>query len=221
MLFLEVIFFLTFLAVGCVAVWLWCLQQGHALPGVDWWVWGCGFVALAPLVSLVSLYIGEWARTVVAHVCLVGGFTAVWIGVRFFFGGKNGRIYVSVYAIIVLLLIVIFSWFGLVRPMYEVRLTLSCVFLVVISLSISQRLFYSTLHLRVVLVPGIFYILFAIINALRTIDIILSPAPGSFYLPSYATKALTAATSPVLVAALATLIFLAQSEIRQQTEKSE
>ena len=185
---------------------------------MGWWICGCLGVALTPLMVLIGPYSGEWALTVVAHVSSIGGFCALWIGMRVFFGLGENRAITSFFIAFLACLSFAFYWFWYVDPLYQVRLTINCVFLLLFSLAITQALFTARIRLKAVTAGGVLFMVFALINGFRTIRIILFPAGGTAYMSDGLSRLLTMAMLSVLLAALCTLEFLARNSVSQDAE---
>lgn len=217
----QVIFLLTFVGMIIVTYRLWRLYRDQPMRGMGWWLCGCLGMTLTALMVLVTPYVGVWTLSVVAHIVSIGGFCAIWIGARLFFGiGSNGSWRLFFFAFLSCLGLV-FYWFGYVDPQYQVRLTINCVFLLLFSMAISQVLFSARVRLGPVTVGGVLFMVFALINGFRTINIILFPATGSVYRSDGFSRMLTVLMLPVLLAALGTLEFLVRTPVDSNAEVEE
>ena len=170
------------------------------------------------MLSAFSPVVGEWARTLAAHVCLVGGFCALWIGTRLFLGGRPNRFIIPLFMAFLFFLSFVFSWFWLVDPRYQMRLTIDCILLVLFSFAISQVFFAANIRSGVVTLAGVLYMTFALINCFRTINIILFPVPEPFFLSNMVSRSLTVAMIPVLLAALVTLELMVRDRVSTSSE---
>ena len=218
---LQIVFLLTFLALGVITVRLWLLRRAYPFPGGDWWVSGGAGLALTPLLAACSPYLGEWMRTIAAHLSFIGGFCAIWIGTRRFLGCGESRLALPAVLAFLAALGGVFYWFWVVDPQFQIRLTVNCVVLVLLSLGISQALFADRTRAGMVTASGVLFMIFALINCFRTINIILFPVPGSLFLSDGVTRSLTLAMIPVLVAALVTLEYLARPHADPSSVESE
>ena len=218
---LQGAFFLTFLVTGLITVRLWRLYSVYRFPGGCWWVSGCAGIALAAILAASSPFVGEWARTLAAHVCLIGGFCALWIGTRLFLGGSDNLFVLPLFIIFLLSLTFAFYWFWLVDPRYQIRLTINCLFLVLFSSIISQALFAANIRSGVGTVAGSLYLVFALINGFRTINIILFPVPESLFLSNATSMRITVAMISVLLAALFSFEFLVREWAAPSSENNE
>lgn len=216
---LQIAFVVAFGIMMIIAWQLWLLDRQHDVPGVKWWVYGCVGLGLTPLLSAVSLYVGEWARAVAAHLTMVGGMGAVWIGTRIFLGERLQRGYYWAFAVFLACAGFAFFWFWLMDPMYQARLTINSILLLVFSVALSQTLFSARIGQGAVTSAGILYTIFAFLNGFRCINMILFPDPGSYFLSSFMAKALTMLMIPVMIAALVTHIFMIRAEVGQSFQK--
>lgn len=210
---LQGVFFLTFLATGLIAVRLWRLRAVHGFPGGGWWAGGSAGISAAALLVAFSPFFGPWAHSMGAHVGTIGGFCALWIGSLRFFGGRSGRYTRPLFLVFLAALAGVFSWFSWGAPDYAMRLALNCIFLAVFSLGLATTLFAARTGSGLVTTAGVLYMIFALVNTLRTVNIILYPEPGSFFLSNTASRNLTVAMLPVILAALVCLEFLARESL--------
>lgn len=215
---LQGLFFLSFFAIGLVCVRLWRLSAVHRVPGCGWWAGGCAGIALATLLAGASPWVGEWARTMAAHVASIGGFCALWLGTRRFVGGSPARIAPFLFMAFLAFLAGVFFWLARIAPSYPMRLTINCVSLLLFSGGIARILFTARMGSGLVTTAGVLYMIFSLINTLRTVNIILTPAPGSFFLSNAASRNLTVAMVPVILAALVSLEFLARAALANETK---
>jgi len=218
---LQGVFLLTFLVTGLIAVRLWWLHAVHRLPGIGWWALGCTGIGLASLLTGASPYVGDWARTMAAHISSIGGFCALWIGTRRFLGGSRNRFTIPLFTAFLVSLALAFYWFWLVDPRYQIRLTIDCLFLILFSFAMSQDLFSLSTRSWAGTAAGVLYMIFALINGFRTINIILFPVPGSIFLSNAASRNMTVAMAPVLLAALALFEFLVRDCVDPSSENDE
>lgn len=220
-MYLQIVFVLTSVCIAGIAWVMWRTYKRHRLPGVNWWAYGGGAIALATFLSAISEYVGEWARAVVAHVLLVGGFGAIWIGTQLFFGRKLERWCFFIFSFFLMTLCVVFFWYWLINPAYQLRLAMGCVLLLLISLAISQTFFSFRVGQRAVTAAGIYYNIFALVNGLRTIHILLFPDPGAYFLSGMSAKILMSLMIPLLLAAMTAQLFILRHEIDSSSEREE
>ncbi|RWU07016.1 hypothetical protein DWB63_00470 [Pseudodesulfovibrio sp. S3] len=221
MSYLQVTFYLTFLCTGSMVWRMWLLYREYRLPGVLWLVIGYSAISLTALAAAVSGLVGEWTKTFLAHLFFMGGFGAIWLGTRLFLGELVGRRhYLFVAAVLGLSGFGIF-WFWLIDPVYQIRIAIGCIVLLAFSLVLSQKLFSVRFEQRAVTIAGSFYSLFAFINGVRTIDILLNPAPDEEFISGSVATALTSVMIISLFAAQAATIFMIREEARISTNNPE
>lgn len=221
MVYLQIVFALTSVCIAGIAWVMWRIYKRHRLPGVNWWAYGSGAIALTTLLSAISEYVGEWARAVIAHVLLVGGFGAIWMGTQLFFGRKLGRWCFIAFDCFLIILCIVFFWYWLINPAYQLRLAMGCVLLLLISLAISQTFFAFRVGQRAVTAAGIYYSAFAFINGLRTVHILLFPEPDAYFLSGMSAKILMSLMIPILLAAMTAQLFILRHEIYFSSEREE
>jgi len=219
MVYLQGVFVLTFVCIASIAWLMWRTYQRHRKPGVDWWAYGSGAIALTTMLAAISEYVGEWARAVLAHVLLVGGFGAIWMGTQLFFGRQLKTWHYVAFSCLMFALGGVFFWYWVIDPAYQVRLAIGCVLLLLISLAISQTFFAFRVGQGAVTAAGVFYSFFAFINGLRTVHIILSPDSNAFFLSGMAANILMSLMIPVLVAAMTSQFFILRHEFSSSIEK--
>ncbi|BCS90224.1 hypothetical protein PSDVSF_34660 [Pseudodesulfovibrio sediminis] len=197
---------------------MWQLYRTYRLPGVGWWILGALGVASASLFAAIGVYVGVWARAVVSHILLIGGVGALWLGARLFFGeGVDKRHYV-LYGLLLIGSTCSFYWLWAVNPMYQARLALDSILLLIISLAISQSYFASMIKHRAVVITGVLYSLFALANGFRCVNIILFPKMDSYFLSGIGAIVLTFIMAPVLVVALASKVLIIREKVRLSAE---
>jgi hypothetical protein len=209
LIILQAVFFLGGFAVLTLA---WRMRRVNCvprIPGVSWWAAGYAAIGLAAIGTGADIYYGDWIKGFVSHLLLTGGVVLVWVGTRLFFEGRVGGSTVTVSAILMAGEAVGVFWYYFVAPSYQARLTITCVVLLILSMSLSMSLFLSRMDDRAVIAAGVCYSLFALLNGLRTISILISPAPFAHYLSGPLAVAATALMVPVLLAAqVATLVMI-------------
>ncbi|MGE4423353.1 MAG: hypothetical protein AB7D39_13750 [Pseudodesulfovibrio sp.] len=216
---LQMVFFLGGLAVLALAWRMRRVNRTPRLPGVSWWAAGYAAIGLAAIGTGADLYYGDWIKGVVSHLLLTGGVVLVWMGTRLFFEGRLGGPAVTVSAVLMTCEVLGIFWFYFVAPSYQARLTITCVVLLILSMSLSMSLFLSRMDDRAVIAAGVCYSLFALLNGLRTISILISPVPFAHYLSGPLAVAATALMLPVLLAAQAATLVMIRDTIREKKRK--
>ncbi|WP_319542750.1 hypothetical protein [uncultured Pseudodesulfovibrio sp.] len=176
---------------------------------------------MTTLLAATSDYVGEWSRAVLAHVLLVGGFGAIWIGTQLFFGKRIVHWYLVIFGLSLVALGVFFYWYWIVNPAYQFRLAMGCVLLLLLSLGISQTFFAYRVGQGAVTAAGVFYSIFGFINGLRTVHIILFPDSHAYFLSGVIAKTLTSLMIPVLIAAMISQLAILRQENRFSDESDE
>ena len=197
---LQIVFFLG----GAIVLWLALrmrrLNRIQPLPGVSWWVAGYLCVGLASIGSGADLYLGDWIKGVVTHMLLTGGVALVWIGSRLFLDGRAGPLLVSAVGMLLAFEAAGIIWFYFVESVYQVRLTITCVVLLILSMGQSMNLFLARFDDRAIIAAGACYCLFALLNGLRTVTILLNPVP-TYYLSGPLAATATMLMLPALISA--------------------
>lgn len=219
LIILQTVFFLGGLAVVALA---WRMRRVNRVPrisGVSWWAVGYAAIGMAAIGSGADFYFGDWIKGVLSHMLLTGGVAFIWVGTRLFF---EGRVDVSTLTISVVLLGAqgggVF-WFYFVTPSYQARLTITCVALLILSMSLSMNLFLSRMDDRAVIAAGVCHSLFALLNGLRTISILISPVPFAHYLSGPLAVGATALMLPALLAAQAATLVMIRDAIQGKKRK--
>lgn len=213
MLYLQILFILSFFICCILAFHMWRLNSGRGIPGVSWLILGCLAMGMTTLFTAISVQVGEWARTYVSHLFMIGGFVCFWLGVRRFVGHQVERYHYVVFALLMAVLAVAFFWFWHVNPNPQLRLTINSVILLYLSMRIAQSLFLARVGQKVVTVVGLLYLAFAFVNGFRCITIILSPALGSAFMSSSTSKVLTFLMVPILLGVLVAHVLMIRNEI--------
>lgn len=195
------------------------MNREPGLPGVSWWTAGYAAVGLAAIGTGVDFYLGDWIKGFVSHLLLTGGVALVWAGTRIFFEGRVGGATVTVSAVLLAGEALGVFWYYFITPSYQARLTITCVVLLILSMSLSMSLFLSRMDDRAVTAAGLCYSLFALLNGLRTISILISPVPFVHYLSGPLAVAAAALMLPVLVAAQAATLRMLRHTIRGDRPK--
>ncbi|MEZ7195818.1 hypothetical protein [Pseudodesulfovibrio karagichevae] len=211
---LQLVFFLGGLAVLALAWRMRHVNRTPRLPGVSWWATGYAAIGLAAIGSGADFYYGDWIKGFVSHLLLTGGVALVWMGTRLFFEGRLGGQAVTVSAILMAGEALGILWYYFADPSYQARLTITCVVLLILSMSLSMSLFLSRLDDRAVIAAGVCYSLFALLNGLRTLSILINPVPFTHYLSGPMAVAATALMLPVLLAAQAATLIMIRDAIR-------
>lgn len=198
---LQAVFFLGGLAVVAQAWRMARLNRTMRMPGVSWWAAGYAAIGLAAFGTGADFYVGDWFKGFASHLLLTGGVALVWLGTQLFLDGRVTR--PAMVAAIVLLAAEALGvyWFHFVEPAYQARLTITCVVLLILSANLSMYLFFSAVEDRAVAAAGVCYSLFALLNGLRTISILISPARYAYYMSGPLAVAVTVLMVPVLLAA--------------------
>jgi len=214
LIILQAVFFLGGSAVLALA---WRMHRVNLVPrisGVSWWAAGYAAMGLAAIGSGADLYYGDWIKGVAAHLLLTGGVVLVWVGTRLFFEDRVDASTVTVSALLMAAETLGIFWYYFVVPSYQARLTITCVVLLILSMSLSRSLFQSRMDDRAVIAAGVCYALFALLNGLRTLSILISPVPFAHYLSGPMAVAVTALMLPVLLAAQAATLVMIRGTIR-------
>jgi hypothetical protein len=216
---LQAVFFLGGLAVLFLAWRMRRINRAYRLPGVSWWAAGYAAIGLAAIGSGADFYYGDWIKGFLTHLLLTGGVVLVWMGTRLFFEGRVGSSTVTVSALLMAGEGLGIFWFYFVVPSYQARLTITCVVLLILSMSLSMSLFLSRMDDRAVIAAGACYSLFALLNGLRTLAILIHPEPFAHYLSGPLAVAATALMFPVLLAAQAATLVMIRDTIRGRTRE--
>ena len=212
---LQAVFFLGGLAVLILAWHMRRINRAPRLPGVAWWVAGYAAIGLAAIGTGADFYYGDWIKGFVCHLLLTGGVVLVWVGTRLFFEGRAGNSAVTVSAILLTCQAIGVFWFYFIEPSYQARLTITCVVLLIVSMSLSMCLFLSSMEDRAVIAAGVCWSLFALLNGLRTLSILINPVSFAHYLSGPLAVAATALMLPVLMAAQAAALVMIRDAIRR------
>jgi hypothetical protein len=219
LLILQTVFFLGGLAVLALAWRMRRINRVPRLPGVSWWAAGYAAIGLAAIGTGADFYYGDWIKGFVTHLLLTGGVVLVWMGTKLFFEGRVDNSTGTVSVVLLAGQTVGVFWYYFIVPSYQARLTITCVVLLVLSMSLSMSLFLSRMDDRAVIAAGVSYSLFALLNGLRTISILISPAPFAHYLSGPLAVAATALMLPVLLAAQAATLCMIRDTIRAGKRK--
>ncbi|WP_319582203.1 hypothetical protein [uncultured Pseudodesulfovibrio sp.] len=215
LIILQAVFFLGGLAVLILAWLMRSINRERRIPGVSWWVPGYAAMGLASIGTGADFYYGDWIKGFVTHLLLTGGIVLVWVGTRIFFEGRVDGTTVTVSTVLLTGQAVGVFWFYFITPTYQARLTITCVVLLILSMSLSMSLFLSRADDRAVIAAGISYSLFALLNGLRTISILISPVAFAHYLSGPLAVAATVLMLPTLLAAqIATLVLVRSIALR-------
>ncbi|WP_207264418.1 hypothetical protein [Desulfovibrio sp. Huiquan2017] len=198
---LHMAFFLGGLAVLCLAWRMRRKNRNLGLAGVSWWVTGYSAMGLAAIGTGVDFYYGDWIKGFVTHLLLTGGMAVIWVGTHLFLEGRIRRTAAVVSILLLAGEAIGVFWFYFVEPAYQVRLTITCVVLLILSANLSMALFLSNMESRAVTIAGVCYFLFALLNGSRTLAILISPDRFAYYLSGPLAVAVTALMFPVLAAA--------------------
>ncbi|AMK12288.1 hypothetical protein [Pseudodesulfovibrio indicus] len=203
MLFLQFVFILAGGAVAWMALLMWRADSREPLPGVTLWIVGFTAVGAASAASGVAYWVGDWARGFASHLLLTGGMGLVWLGIRLFLHGRVGLlVFLFVGGLLIGECVGIY-WFFFVRESYQERLTITCVTLLLLSMSMAMNLFYAQLGERAVTAAGLCYCLFALLNGLRTITILINPDNLRYFLSGGVSSVVTVLMVVSLIAAQA------------------
>ncbi|OIQ51208.1 hypothetical protein BerOc1_03153 [Pseudodesulfovibrio hydrargyri] len=216
---LQAVFFLGGLAVLALA---WRMRRVNRVPrltGVSWWAAGYAAIGLAAIGAGADFYYGDWIKGFVTHLLLTGGVALVWAGTRLFFEGRVGNSTMAASAVLLACEAVGIFWYYFISPSYQARLTITCVVLLILSMSLSMSLFLSSMDDRAVIAAGVCYSLFAVLNGLRTLSILISPEPFAHYRSGPLAVAATALMLPVLLAAQAASLVMIRDTIRGRKRK--
>ncbi|WP_338670010.1 hypothetical protein [Pseudodesulfovibrio methanolicus] len=211
---LQIVFFLGGLAVLFLAWRMQRINRACWLPGVSWWAAGYAAIGLAAIGSGADFYYGDWIKGFLTHLLLTGGVVLVWMGTRLFFEGRVGSSTMTISTLLMAGEGLGIFWYYFVVPSYQARLTITCVVLLILSMSLSMNLFLSRMDDRAVIAAGACYSLFALLNGLRTLAILIHPEPFAHYLSGPLAVAATALMFPVLLAAQAATLVMIRDTIR-------
>ncbi|EGB16584.1 hypothetical protein DND132_3381 [Pseudodesulfovibrio mercurii] len=218
---LQATFFLGGLAVLILAWRMRRLNRKPRLPGVSWWATGYAAIGLAAIGVGADFYYGDWIKGFATHLLLTGGVAVVWMGTHLFLEGRPGRLAVSVSCALLAGEALGVFWFYYIDPAYQVRLTLTCVVLLILSANLSMTLFLSSMDNRAVTAAGVCYSLFALFNGLRTIAILIHPERLAYYLSGTLAVVVTALMPLSLVAAQVAALYMLRDAARQRTRKAD
>lgn len=219
MLFLQLVFFLAGGAVVWLSALMWRADRKGGLPGVPLWIAGFLVLGLASVASGVSVWIGGWARGFASHLLLTGGMGLVWWGTRQFLHGRVGALVILFVGALLACETAGVYWFYFVEESYQERLTITCVVLLFLSMSLAMNLFYAQLNERAVAAAGLCYCLFALLNGLRTISILINPDNLRYFLSGTMSTAVTVLMVVALVAAQAAHLRMIRDAQREAAEE--